>query len=62
MPVASRDYAVNIRLTAAERERIEAAAILADRKLSDYTRQAVLDRSDADLRAAKRTAKRKDER
>ena len=55
MPTLPRISAVNIRLTAAERERIEAAALAADRKLSDYIRQAALE-------AAKRTAKRKDER
>ena len=51
MPVASRTSAVNIRLTAAERERIYAAALIADLKLSDFIRSAALE-------AAKQIAKR----
>ena len=50
MPIEPRSFAVNIRLTATERERIEVAAVAADRKLSDYIRQAALE-------AAKRGSK-----
>jgi len=50
MPAEARDESIHIRLTQSERKRIESAALAADRKLSDYIRQAALE-------AAKRSKK-----